>query len=78
MSLKRSNRRAGVPLIAAICLLTTVNVFAASAPMSDAQIALYQGMDREKMLIEGAKREGQLTFYNSHTWFRSYVKEFEK
>ena len=30
------------------------------------------------MLIEGAKQEGQLTFYNSHTWFRTYVKEFEK
>lgn len=78
MSLKRANRRAGVLLVAAICLLAAVNVFAASAPLSDAQIALYQGMDREKMLTEGAKREGQLTFYNSHTWFRSYVKEFEK
>ena len=78
MALKRANRRAGVPLVVAICLLATVNGFAASAQMSDAQIALYQGSDREKVLIEGAKREGQLTFYNSHTWFRSYVKEFEK
>ena len=76
MSLKRANRREGVLLVAAICLLAAVNVFAASAPLSDAQIALYQGMDREKILIEGAKREGQLNFYNSHTWFRSYVKEF--
>jgi iron(III) transport system substrate-binding protein len=78
MSLKRANRRSGIPLIAAICLLATANVFAANAPLSFSQIALYQGNDREKMLIEGAKREGQLTFYNSHTWFRSYVKEFEK
>ena len=46
--------------------------------MTIAQLALYQGADREKILIEGAKREGQLTLYDSHTWFRTYVKEFEK
>jgi iron(III) transport system substrate-binding protein len=51
---------------------------AANAPMSAAQLALYQGPDREKILIEGAKKEGQLTLYNSHTWFRTYVKDFEK
>ena len=76
MSLKRANRRTGGPLVAAICLLAAVNVFAASAPMSDAQIALYQGADREKILVDGAKREGQLTFYNSHTWFRTFVRDF--
>ena len=78
MSLKRAARRGGFPLIAAICLLAAANALAANAPMSVAQIALYQGADREKILIEGAKQEGQLTFYNSHTWFRTYVKEFEK
>jgi len=46
--------------------------------MSPAQAALYQGADREKVLIEGAKREGQFTLYTSHTWFRTFVKEFEK
>ena len=46
--------------------------------MTVAQLALYQGADREKILIEGAKREGQFTLYDSHTWFRTYVKEFEK
>jgi hypothetical protein len=46
--------------------------------MSPAQLALYQGADREKVLIEGAKREGQFTLYTSHTWFRTFVKEFEK
>ena len=46
--------------------------------MSPAQMALYQGADREKILIEGAKREGQFTLYTSHTWFRTFVKEFEK
>ena len=53
-------------------------IFAGSAPMSPAQLALYQGADREKILIEGAKREGQFTLYTSHTWFRTFVKEFEK
>src|SRR6185436_3178581 len=51
---------------------------AASAPMSAAQIALYQGADREKILIEGAKREGQFSLYTSHTWFKTLIKEFEK
>ena len=46
--------------------------------MAPAQLALYQGADREKILIEGAKREGQFTLYTSHTWFRTFVKEFEK
>src|SRR5918999_1041476 len=46
--------------------------------MSSAQLAVYQGADREKILIEGAKREGQFTMYTSRTWFRTFVKEFEK
>jgi len=62
----------------AFCLIAAIETFAASAPMSAAQLALYQGADREKILIEGAKREGQVTFYNSHTWFRTFVRDFEK
>ena len=46
--------------------------------MSPAQLALYPGADRETVLIEGAKREGKFTLYTSHTWFRTFVKEFEK
>lgn len=59
-----------LPLIAA--------ALAASAPMAPAQLALYQGADREKILIEGAKREGQFVLYTSHTWFKTFVSEFEK
>jgi len=59
-------------------LLFSVACFAANAPLSLAQIALHQGANREKMLIEGAKKEGQLVLYDSHTWFKTYVKEFEK
>ena len=78
MSLKRAARRGGFPLIAAICLLAAANAWAANAPMSVGQIALYQGADREKILIEGAKQEGQFTLYDSHTWFRTIAREFEK
>jgi iron(III) transport system substrate-binding protein len=62
----------------ALCSLTIPTAFAASAPMSPAQLALYQGADREKILVAGAKKEGQLTLYDSHTWFKTYVVEFEK
>ena len=49
----------------------------ASAPMSISQLALYQGADREKVLIEGAKKEGTFTHYGSHTWYRTMAKAFE-
>jgi iron(III) transport system substrate-binding protein len=62
-----------------ICITSiAVNAFAAAAPKSIGELALYQGADREKLLIDGAKREGQFTLYTSHTWFRTFVKEFEK
>jgi len=68
------------PLLAGLLLFIfgAAPVLAAGASLSPAQLALYQRPDREKTLIEGAKREGQLTLYDSHTWFRTYVKEFEK
>jgi iron(III) transport system substrate-binding protein len=59
-------------------LLHTAIAAGAGAPMSISQLALYQGAGREKILIDGAKKEGQLTLYDSHTWFKTYVKEFEK
>ena len=72
-------------LSAASCLIFTTAWYwlfsapgFAAAPLTASQLALYQGADREKILIEGAKREGQFTLYTSHTWFRTFVKEFEK
>jgi iron(III) transport system substrate-binding protein len=64
--------------LALIAFSMSTQGFAATAPSTVAQIALYQGADRDKVLVEGAKREGQVTFYNSHTWFRTFVKDFEK
>ena len=78
MSLFQVTRKTVSLIGIAISMIAATNVLAASAPMSPAQLALYQGADRDKILIEGAKKEGQLTFYNSHTWFRTYVKDFEK
>src|ERR1043166_4114847 len=52
---------------------------AQSKLMSAAQLAFYQGADREKIILEGAKREGQVTFYTSNTWVAGQVsQEFEK
>src|ERR671910_3317493 len=52
---------------------------AQSRPGSIAELALYQGSDRESILVEGAKKEGQLTFYTSNTWVAGPVsQEFEK
>jgi iron(III) transport system substrate-binding protein len=52
---------------------------AQSKPLSVAELALYKGADREKLLIEGAKKEGQVVFYTSNTWVAGPVsQEFEK
>ncbi len=50
--------------IALLFLIHAGEVMAAQKTV--AEIALYQGADREKILIEGAKKEQQLTFYNSN------------
>jgi hypothetical protein len=65
-------------LLGFLLLLPPIEARAAAVPASIPQLALYQGADREKVLIEGAKREGQFTLYTSHTWFRTFVREFEK
>ena len=52
---------------------------AQSKSLSGAELALYKGADREKLLIDGAKKEGQVVFYTSNTWVAGPVsQEFEK
>ena len=70
----------GVTLIAAMLFCSAVESRAAqSKPMSAAELALHQGADREKILLEGAKKEGQVSFYTSNTWVAGPVsQEFEK
>ena len=57
----------------------TVSFAAQSRPPTLAELALYQGDDRERILLDGAKKEGQITFYTSNTWVAGPVsREFEK
>ncbi|MFC1816068.1 hypothetical protein ACFL0M_09010 [Thermodesulfobacteriota bacterium] len=42
----------------AVLIIATSTGIAAPKPDTVAEIALYQGPDREKMLVEGAKKEG--------------------
>ena len=69
-----------VALITATLVATVVASFGAqSKPLTAADLAFYQGADREKILLEGAKKEGQVTFYTSNTWVAGPVsQEFEK
>lgn len=82
-----TNRRQRCPLKAGMARLLIAVVAtlgpapigaAASRPVSVAEVALYQGGDREQMLIDGARKEGQVMFYNSNTWLSNVAKEFEK
>src|ERR1043166_307045 len=76
-------------IAAAVAALSMTALFSLPSPqlssaaepkvLSAAQLAFYQGADREKIILEGAKREGQVTFYTSNTWVAGQVsQEFEK
>lgn len=64
-------------LISLMMLLAAAAAGAVGEPKTVAEIALYQGPDREKILMEGARKEGHLTYYNSHV-VQGLVGEFEK
>ena len=65
-------------VISALVSSTTASA-AEPKPLPAAELAFYQRPDREKILLEGAKREGQVTFYTSNTWVAGPVsQEFEK
>ena len=53
-------------MVSAILLLVPESGVSGATPKSAAEIALYQGADRETILIEGAKKEGTLTLYTSN------------
>ena len=62
-------------LIALVACAATSADGAQAKPLSPAELALYQGKDREKILLDGAKKEGQVTFYTSNTWMAGPVAE---
>jgi len=55
-----------VVLIVALALPGS-SLSAAEKPVTAAELAMYKGPDRQQILEEGAKKEGQLTFYTSGT-----------
>jgi iron(III) transport system substrate-binding protein len=61
-----------------LLVLSAESGWTAGKPTTIPEIALYQGVDREQMLIEGAKKEGLVTFYNSNTWLSTVAEAFEK
>jgi iron(III) transport system substrate-binding protein len=77
---KKFLHRALLTLIISMAVWPLTSLQAAqSKALSAAELALYKGKDRETILLEGAKKEGQLTFYTSNTWVAGPVsQEFEK
>ncbi len=58
----RSRHGAGAALVAAVLVLAMP---ALAQSNRVAEIAAYQGTDREQRLLEGARKEKELTFYSS-------------
>jgi hypothetical protein len=50
--------KAALILASVASLVFPATGFSATASFSGSQLALYQGADRERILIDGAKREG--------------------
>jgi len=46
-------------------------------PRTAADLAKYAGADRERVLYEGAKKEGKLTWYTSLSTYKEIAKFFE-
>ncbi|HYA30688.1 MAG TPA: extracellular solute-binding protein [Acidobacteriota bacterium] len=66
-------------VISIVLFASSLAYGAQTKPMSPGELALYQGKDREKLLLEGAKKEGQVVFYTSNTWMAGPVtQEFGK
>ena len=66
-------------LIAAVAIASNSAQAAQVKSLSLAELVLYKGKDRSQLLLEGAKKEGQVTFYTSNTWMAGAVsQEFGK
>src|SRR5215468_5349039 len=80
MFLATTSRYALLCMLVSVVPVSFAHCHAAqSKPLSAAALAFYQGVDREKIILEGAKKEGQVTFYTSNTWVAGAVsQEFEK
>jgi iron(III) transport system substrate-binding protein len=52
-------------IVTAFAAIALLGSSARAQPASPSALALYQGADRAQMLLDGAKREGELTLYTS-------------
>jgi iron(III) transport system substrate-binding protein len=71
-----TRRTAGAALLATLCagMASAAEKHARSLP----EIASYLGADREAMLVDGAKREGQLTVYYAHPIVQALSEAFSR
>jgi len=68
-----------IALLTALLVLLPWVVWGASKTMTVGELALYKGADREKLLLDGAKNEGQLSIYTSNSVVAGVVAQaFEK
>ena len=68
------------PLLLAVLwiAISAANTWAQSAPpKTAADLAKYMGADRERVLYEGAKKEGKFVWYTSLTIYKEMAKAFE-
>lgn len=65
-------------VLVVIFLFTSFAMSATKKPVTVAELALYKGADRQRLLEEGAKKEGNLIFYTTGTQAQSLVKAFQK
>jgi len=63
---------------AMVLMVAGIAVPAAKKPATVAELALYKGTDRQRILEEGAKKEGTFNFYTSGTESDRVVDAFEK
>ena len=64
-------------LAALIFSLTIGNGWCQTAPRSASELAKYMAADRERVLYDGAKKEGKLVWYTSLTIYKEMAKFFE-
>ena len=62
-------------MVLVVLLVVPSTGMGASKPTTVAELALYQGPDREQILIEGAKKEGSVTFYIANTTLKQVILE---
>jgi iron(III) transport system substrate-binding protein len=60
-----------------LAVSVTGSAWCQSVPKNAAELARYMAADRERLLYEGAKKEGKLVWYTSLTIYKEMAKAFE-